>query len=240
MKIAVQISGEFRALQTCWPKFEQHILNGFPGIQVDMFLHTWRQDNDSNPFLSTHGHGLATIQPRSYHLENYADRWDLHALPRSYSMFYSMKRANDARKEYEKLMELEYNLVIRYRTDCFLNEPLYQKILPFLQTRKSFLWIPTPTQVPLADGPTEMNEEESICDWFAVGTPDAMDVYFGTYDTWRPLEIPVVPESMLALQLKSRGITRATILKRSPFDIWLVKQDASKQSLKSPDESEGR
>jgi hypothetical protein len=49
-----------------------------------------------------------------------------------------------------------------------------------------------------------------------------MDVYCGTYDTFISEGLPLVPESMLAIQLKSRGITHSTILKRPVYDMYLV------------------
>lgn len=223
MRLAVQLSGEFRALQSCYSNFEQHILNGFPGAQLDVFIHTWWKD-ENDEFVSGHGKGLALFKPRSYFLDKYEHRTDLHALPRAYSMFFSIQRANDARKEYEKIMEAPYDLVMRYRTDCYFDESIAQAIRPYVLDRKSFLCIPKPKQV-VADGPVEQNEEESICDWFAIGTPDAMDVYCDTYNTWKDIGLPIVPESMLAMQLKARGITNQTILKRPEVSMKLVREN---------------
>lgn len=236
MKIAVQISGEFRYLSACWQSFERYILKGFPRSDVDVFLHTWRCDTPTDS-LSDHGKGLALFQPRGYLLESYADRQDLQNLPRAYSMFYSIQQANEQRKNYERLLEISYDLVIRYRTDLQIQEPLYPKIQKEIQSRKPFLWIPKSTCVSVSDGPVE----DSICDWFAIGTPDAMDVYCGTFATWLPVALPIVPESMLAMQLKSRGIQEETNLKRYELAVYLERgQTAAKQSLKSPEGSEER
>lgn len=212
MRIALQVSGELRTVRETWPTL-QAILQG---LDVDVFLHTWRRDDETNPFLLSHGQGIHLLNPRSYRIERYEDRADLHALPRSYSMFYSIAQANAIRKEYERLTEASYDLVIRYRTDCLLRESFLPK-LPL--TRGSFLWIPSS---PQSDGPVQESEEEAICDWFAVGTPDTMDVYCGTYETLREIGLPVMPESMLALQLKSRGITKQTVLQRTPLDLVLL------------------
>ncbi len=244
MRLAIQISGEFRMLHMCLPHLEESVLKTFPGTQIDFFVHTWRREEDSlgtfefegrgawHTTMPVYGHGtgLAFFKPRSYFLENYDDRNDLKALPRAYSMFYSIKRANDARKDYERLTETTYDLVMRYRTDCILHENLFEIIQPFLLERKSFLCIPTTKRGNNCDGPVE-NDTEGICDWFAIGTPDTMDVYCGVYDTFLPIRLAIVPECMLAMQLKTRGISRETVLKRPLFDFYLVEGNGEIRGL---------
>jgi hypothetical protein len=244
MRIAIQISGEFRALTHCVNSLNQFLFATFPNAEFDIFLHTWRRDTPGmgtwqfegrgdwhkQVLVYDHGTGLALFNPRSYFLENYDDRHDLKALPRAYSMFYSIKRANDARKDYERLMEKTYDIVIRYRTDCMLHENLYELVRPFLEERKSFLCIPKTTRGNNCDGPVG-NDAEGICDWFAIGTPDAMDVYCGTYDTFIQIGLPILPESMLTMQLQVKGITSQTILKRPAFDFYLVEGNGDIRGL---------
>jgi hypothetical protein len=259
MRLAIQISGEFRVLHLCLPALRKYVLQVFPNWEVDFFSHTWRREDDGlgtypfdgrgewhkTMFIYGHGSGLSLFQPRSYFLENYEDRTDLHNLPRAYSMFYSIQRANDARKDYERLMEFQYDLVMRYRTDCILNENLYDMVKEYLGQKQPFLCIPKTRQGNNCDGPCE---EDSICDWFAIGTPEIMDVYCRTYETWKNQGIAIVPESMLALQLKMYGITEDRFLKRPDYDFFLVEGNgqirglpsAGKQSLKSPEGSEER
>ena len=213
MKLAIQISGEFRTLKKSLESLQTAVYSVIPSDSVDLFIHTWRQEGEEG-----HGAGLAAFKPRSYFLENYADRYDLQELPRAYSMFYSIKRANDARKEYETLLKVKYDLVMRYRTDCVLNEPITLCLQEFLKTRKSFLCIPKAKSVPSCDGPAE----GGVCDWFAIGTPDTMDVYCGTYAMFLPLELALMPESMLAMQLQINGIKEDTLLKRPTYDFFLV------------------
>lgn len=244
MRLAVQISGEFRTLHLSLPKLQENLLEVFPNTEIDFFVHTWWREADglgTFPFdgrgewhntmvVYGHGLGLALLKPRGYFLEKYEDRHDLKALPRAYSMYYSIQRANDARKDYERLMEIHYDLVMRYRTDCILNENLYEAIKEFIETKKSFLCIPQTKQVKSCDGPVD-SDENGICDWFAIGTGDAMDVYCGTYETWKEIGLPIVPESMLAMQLKSKGISRKTILKRPVYDFYLVEGNGKPRGL---------
>lgn len=235
MRLAIQISGDFRVLHLCLPKLETSVLQAFPNTEIDFFIHTWWKEDDSMGTFEfegrgewhntmpvySHGTGLALFKPRSYFLEKYEDRHDLHSIARAYSMFYSIKRANDARKDYERLTETYYDLVMRYRTDCILEENLFDIIQPYLQEKKSFLCIPTTRRGNNCDGPVT-NDTDGICDWFAIGTPDAMDVYCEVYDTFIHTRMPILPESMLSMQLQRKGIRHETILKRPPYDFYLV------------------
>jgi hypothetical protein len=224
MKLAIQISGEFRTLKNSLESFQLYVYRVIPFANVDIFIHTWWKEGKEG-----HGEGLATLKPRSYFLETFTDRQDLQALPRAYSMFYSIKRANDARKEYEKLLDIKYDLVMRYRTDCCLKESLFTCLNEFIKEKKSFLCIPKSKSVPSFDGPVE----EGICDWFAIGTPDTMDVYCNTFTTFQPLQLPLMPESMLAMQLKMHGITEQTVLKRPEYDFFLLDEDGTPRHLRS-------
>ena len=248
MKIALQISGEFRALHFSAECLNKYILSVFPEAEINIFVHTWwreqtslgtwqfegRGDWHKNVMVFDHGTGLALFKPSSYFLEKYEDRHDLKALPRAYSMYYSIKRANEARKEFERLTGIHYDFIIRYRTDCIINENLYEVvrdyIKDYIEQKKSFLCIPQSKVAKRADGPVD-SDTEGICDWFAIGTGDAMDVYCGTYDTFIEIGLPILPESMLALQLKSRGITKETILKRPLCAMFLVEGNGQIRGL---------
>jgi hypothetical protein len=224
MKLAIQISGEFRTLKHSLETLQTFVFSTFPTRDIDIFVHTWRNEDEEG-----HGAGLALFKPRSYFLEAYEDRYDLHKLPRAYSMFYSIKRANDARKEYEKLLDIQYDIVMRYRTDCIFHENVFQAILPVLKERKAFLWIPKSTRIEQCDGPVETG----ICDWFAIGTPQLMNIYCDTYTTFIEDGLPLMPETMLSFQLQMNGITEQTTLRRQPLDFSLLRPCVQTESKKS-------
>ena len=226
MKIAIQISGEFRMLHLCLPALHKVL----EGHSVDFFVHTWRKEEEGETypfpgryewhktmFVFGHGKGLAAFQPRSYLVETYEDKTELHSKPRSMSMFYSIYMANELRKSYEKQMEFTYDLVMRYRTDCILETRIFDS----LPTKKPFLVIPVSSRVVNVDGPCEGS---SICDWIAYGTPDTMDAYCATYLTWleQPSDQIPIPESMLYLQLKKVGLMEPAFLHRPLTDFYLV------------------
>lgn len=214
-------------LHLCLPK----MLELVKGADVDFFVHTWRREEEglgTYPFeergiwhktmyVYGHGKGLAAFNPRAYLVETYEDKEELRGRPRSMSMYYSIYMVNEIRKKYERDMEIKYDVVMRYRTDCIVESPIFT----MLPTEKPYIVIPVSSKVLDVDGPCE---EESICDWIAWGTPDAMDVYCSTYLMWfqQPNDQIPIPECMLYLQLKRAGLTSPTFLKRSSIDFYLV------------------
>lgn len=227
MKIAIQISGEFRMLHLCLPALH----NVIKDHEVDFFVHVWRKEEEGHgtyPFegrniwhktmyVYGHGQGIAAFQPRSYLVETYEEKEDLHVRPRSMSMFYSIYMANEIRKKYEKDMEIKYDVVMRYRTDCILETPIFNS----LPTESTYLVIPVSSRVTSVDGPCE---DSSICDWIAWGTPDTMDVYCSTFLMWleQPSDQIPIPESMLYFQLQRAGLMSPTFLKRPEVNFYLV------------------
>lgn len=244
MRIAIQISGEFRTLHLCHEALKKNVLDVFPEAQIDFFIHTWKREQEgfgtwnfqgrgawhNTMYIFKHETGLQLFQPKLCMIEDYEEKQELKELPRAYSMFYSIQMANLVRREYEQRTNTHYNLVMRYRTDCILNENLYECIKPYIEEKTSFLCIPLPKQPKRPDGPVE-NDQQGICDWFGIGTPDAMDVYCGTYETFLQLKLPLLPESMLCMQLKSRGITKQSILKRPDYDMYLVEGNGQIRGL---------
>ena len=226
MKIAIQISGEFRMLHLCLPALHKVIKDH----DVDFFVHVWRKEENGETypfegrgiwhktmFVYGHGQGLATFQPRSYLVENYEDKKELHSKPRSMSMFYSIYMANQIRKDYENKMNVRYDVVMRYRTDCIVETPIFTS----LPKESTYLVIPVSSRLVTVDGPCE---DSSICDWIAWGTPDTMDVYCSTFLMWfeQPSDQIPIPESMLYLQLQRAGLLSPNFLKRPDVDFYLV------------------
>ena len=206
MRIAIQISGEIRASQYTYETIFKNILN-IPENEVDIFIHTW-SDKDA----------IQVYNPKAYELENYEEKKDLHVLPRSMSMYYSIWRANEVRKDYAIKNNITYDIVMRYRTDCVVNENPFISI----DTRSDILMIPLAKNGKAVDGPGEQDTGSAYCDWLAWGTPKAMDIYCKTYHTWLLQPFHPMPESMLSMNLKAHKITKETILRRPTLDFYLV------------------
>jgi len=227
MRLAIQISGEFRKLYACLPTLETFVKKTFPpDTEIDYFVHTWRTDISENSIdmeVSSHGMGLSVFEPRSYVLDSYENLAFLHSRPKCHRFFYSIHKVNEIRRELDRLTDTTYDLVMRYRTDCIFGESLYACIEPYLKEKKSFLCIPKSKRMPMCDGPIQENDDSSICDWFAIGTPDTMDVYCSTFLTFQSTDIEFMAESMLSFQLRRAGITEETVLKRPEFDFYLLR-----------------
>lgn len=229
MRVAVQISGDFRLCHLTFHTFRKHLAE-LSGCEVDVFVHTWRRETSAlgtfpwqerglwhkTVFVYSHGDGLALYRPRAYLIESHENKQSLQGKPRSYSMYYSIWRVNETRKEYERLTGERYDWVVRYRTDCVLEEPLAA-----LQEAPTgdCLCIPKPRDDRiLADGP----DEEAICDWFAYGTPQCMDAYCATYKTWMDRDDSPLPERMLADHLRQEGVLAPGCLQRPVVSFRLV------------------
>ena len=236
MKIAIQISGEFRVLHHTWQSFQEYLVKAIPTAEVDCFVHTWTRPDDgfgtwafegrggwhNSMYVYGHDMGLKLYRPKAFFLENYEDRKELHDKPRAISMYYSIWRANEARKAYEQQATTKYDLVVRYRTDLMLKQNPFDLVKEELEAKRSFLCIPFPIQPKYPDGPVEQRTDGCICDWFAFGTPDAMEIYCTTVFSFFESALKLMPESMLAVHLKKYNVSLNTILKRPDADIYLV------------------
>jgi len=225
MRIAIQISGEFRFLHLTADSFMKQIQD--PGTEVDFFIHTWfKKNTDMGTFpfparanwhisilVFSTSDGLTTYKPKAYLTENYEDKKDLHMLPRCMSEYYSIWKANEIRKEYQEKNTIHYDLVMRYRTDCILNEPITKISATEIARGTSFLCIPTSNEVKSLD---------SIHNQLAWGTPDSMDIYTSIYQMWLGNDMSGhTPERMLELCLNSKK-NILDLITRSRTSFYLV------------------
>ena len=159
MKVALQISGHLRQINETWPLFKKNIFEANPECEFDIFIHTWSNTDNLKE-------GLELFKPILHIIEDPKPE-----MINRISMFYSMWKVNELRRSHTS----KYDLVIRYRTDCLIQEPI------LFNTSISKLYIPTNKTYLTADGPVE---EESYCDWFLYGSPDTMNIVSDTYLFW--------------------------------------------------------
>lgn len=236
MRIAIQISGEFRVLHYTLESFKNFLLNGIPGAEVDCFVHTWTREEDgfgtwafdgrggwhNSMYVYGHDTGLKLYKPKAFFLEKYDDIKELQDKPRAISMYYSIWKANEARKVYEQQNNLRYDIVVRYRTDTVLKQNVFDLVKEEIEAKRSFLCIPFPIQPTFPDGPVEQRTDGCICDWFAFGTPDAMEIYCTTMFSFFDSAVKLMPESMLAMHLKKYNVTMTNGMFRPDADLYLV------------------
>lgn len=240
MRAAIQISGEFRCLHLSLDSFQKYILNdlqqrGYDEIYI--FCHCWKKEttelgtfpfegrgdwHKTVPVFSSQ-EGLNIFRPAAYLFENLEDLSFLHGRSRILCMYYSIYMANKIREDFERKHNVQFDLVIRYRTDLILESNL----LEGKPEESSYLVIPKSTLVVTCDAPFESTDESHICDYIAYGTPDLMNIYTSVFETW--LNIPETPigESCLAMHLKLRGVKA----NRKPIPFYLVEGNGTKRGV---------
>jgi len=224
-KAAIQISGEFRCLHLMKESFEKNILQDLQkrGYTVDIFAHCWKRDHTSlgtYPFegrgdwhktmaVFSNQDGVNLFKPTSYLFQEPDEVTVLKGKNRFVHMYYSIFMANHLRKLHETKPGCTYDLVIRYRTDCIVDEPL----LKDLPTQSSFLFIPRSTTTYNCDGPWNDGDDKHVCDWLAYGTPDCMNTYCDTFVTWVSENETPEGEACLAVHLsrKNQKIIRSDL-----------------------------
>ena len=231
LRAAIQISGEFRCLHLMKDYYERNILQDLErrGYAVDVFAHCWKKDETSLGTFQYDGRGdwhktmpvfsnaegVQLFKPISYLFQDPDDIPMIKGKNRWIQMCYSIFMSNHLRILYENRTGTKYNLVIRYRTDCIINEPLL-KDLPI--NVSSFLVIPKSTNVSNDDGPYNDGDENHICDWVAYGSPDMLNIYASAYLMWADSVNTPDGHACIALNLTSHNVKAI----RSPLSFFLV------------------
>lgn len=186
MKIAVCISGQLRDYYNYIDNVFEKVINKY---NADVFLHTWNHDDEKIK------EALNSYKPVSHLIEEfspgkviYSEKWlninndiiekekitveydlkngDLVGKPQNiFSMYYSIFKANELKREYENEHKFKYDIVLRFRPDIEFNVDLNfnNNIVIIPQTLCSY----------------------GICDHFAYGPSNLMDRYS---DVWNNIE----------------------------------------------------
>lgn len=187
-KIALCISGQPRYIDEGYKEICNFILSKY---DVDCFVHTWWSDDLKNKQIILNDnrkcvydeHTIEKIikyyNPKLMLLEQQKifkifDDVDYETLnPQSvFSMFYSIKIANSLKQFYEKENDIEYDLVIRCRTDIKFNK--FNLNLNILD--KEFIY-------------TDSVHPNIVNDQFAIGSSKKMDQYASLFDRMNEYKI---------------------------------------------------
>lgn len=255
MKIAIQISGEFRLLNLTYELFVNNILKS--GHEIDIFIHTWEReetgqgtfkyDERDSTLLMDKGNwadfmivfntetGLNLYKPKKHHVDNYDSITILKKYPRNMSMFYSMYVSNLLRKQYEKENNIKYDIVMRYRTDCgiYENPFLISDTIP----SKDYLCIPVPklgvvSLLYNSNDPYNKTHVDLTCDYTMWGTPELMDILTGVFIEWHTNPKPfATSESMIQTHLTNNNILASTSLYKPFVDMYVFDWNGSKRGL---------
>jgi len=190
MRVALCLSGQARFLETCYHEsMKPNIIDVY---HPDVFIHTWDPtDNIGKPFINGGGFAMGdpigstliddmltlynplkvVVEPQvSFEYGKWANR--LMSGIRSdhlYSMFYSVQKANELKKQTELEGDFKYDWVIRIRFDMALPGGIPQ--LSSLDSSK--LWV--------ANGCFDTTN--GYLDSFGYSSSEIMDVYANIYNS---------------------------------------------------------
>jgi hypothetical protein len=201
-KIAIQYSGEIRNLLDCFNNHYENFVLLNPEYEVDIFAHLWAKDweIDAKSLRISE-----LIKPKSISFEEPFEfnRDDIKQDPRfpwitqnMLSMFYGIGKVNDMRLKYERINKIEYDYVIRIRTDITF---MPNCIGPIHNYNKDLIHIKDYTPY------TEHGIDYAINDYFAIGSPEFINKYsevFNNVDKMILDGAAINPECLIGFNIK--------------------------------------
>lgn len=214
MRAAVCLSGQLRWVEECYPKIYQSIIE--PN-EADVFFHSWHSKKMEGKVFTEHDErsifykgklekeiDLKTIdlyKPKKFLLEDQKDfSKDIEGIDISpystpavnqFSMFYSILKSNELKKEYEKEHNFIYDAVIRCRFDLIPGEIFKMENFDL--------------NVLNVKGDCT-HTSYCINDHFCISNSENMDVYSDTYNFLKKYHFsdkePFCPEILLGYGLR--------------------------------------
>lgn len=202
MRIALCLSGKPRSHQK---GYEYHKRNLIDHHNVDVFIHTWNDVDDSTlKFLNECYAPKRVVTTNSFNTENLKRYPDIHPdwpARNVIHMFYSVFRSNHEKKLYELENGFTYDVVVKSRFDYALN-----RTLPLDSIEKEKVYVPE----DMVKGQIPPNG--IICnDQFAFGDSPTMDIYSNTFwmiDLATSLNCPISGEDLLSANLQIHGLIK--------------------------------
>ena len=234
MKVAVCLSGHLRTYDKCIHSLMSHIV--YP-LKADTFIHTWGYignpystkgsidhrhmraltDVDKSKVIKLYKPKKIIIEPGTVSPMPEKDKQFLNQFTGPmYDMFYSIKKSNDLKIEYENENHFKYDVVIRARFDQKFNRSLDLKKLDITHNN---IFVPN----------FGSWFQEGINDQFAVGSSYAIDVYSTYYDNvvnlFEYLGKSCAVEEALKMHLNNNNI----IINKFEFSYDLLRLNGSTQ-----------
>lgn len=198
MKIALCLSGQPRGLPVCL----QELQKGLDIENMDVFCHTWFDENDigkayETAQLSQYGKVgtvhpqtkellLDTLKPIDYIIEPQKEfpfarefRSSQDALQEQMaSIFYSIYMSNLLKRKHELLNDFKYDLVIRARYDLWYAERL--NLIKYIEQAKTMIVTAEKFQ-GLRNDQNYIHGGYTMTDIFAYSTSENMDIFSSVY-----------------------------------------------------------
>lgn len=198
MKVAVCLSGQIRSFNYVRQSLKDHLIDPY---NCDVFCHCWHKhddsaykndfnDHDTTPYGKYTDYDITDVvnflKPISFCFDypTFSEN--------TKSMLRSITRSNDLKKEYERVNNFKYDVVVRVRWDLLYSE-------------KINLHNCAEKQVYLMDRPGGCG---GINDWFAYGNSNTMDTYAKVYNDNEGTERikQPCPEGILGAHLNANNI----------------------------------
>lgn len=199
MKIALCLSGQPRSFKK---GFEYHKKNLLDHYDVDVFVHTWRDNNESElmEYFDLYKPVSTMVDaPLEGEFDSmYKNTPNAVAHPPRYtvSMLYSIYKSCELKIAHEMAEKFEYDWVIKSRSDYALNVKI-----PFEELDKKKLYIPNCRMSP---------DRDFGNDQFAFGSSDVMNRRMTIYTNMNHFYdqgVQMIGEDMMQAQLRETGLT---------------------------------
>jgi hypothetical protein len=248
MKIALCVSGQPREISLALEQLKNNVI--IPNNIDDIFIHTWYHPScDNKPFDSaqpaqedgrlgkwkpnTDKIILETLNPKKYIFESpneFDDYKDLPGQPsaiqnKMVSIFYSIWKANELKKQFEEENNFKYDIVIRVRFDLFyydsliIEEHINENTINTILVSSRFQSIRQNDSYPINGG----GHYSSMVDTFAFGTSENMDKFCSVYPEFKDIHQKIWPhvygEAYLGYQV--RGVYQIPIT-MIPFEYEIL------------------
>lgn len=171
-KIAICISGLTRTGIEAAASFKTF----FQGYQHDVFFHTWYESDEINKKL------VNLYKPKKFLIEQPLEKDPSHVTKGSFeSMFFSIMRANDLKKDHEIENGFRYDAVVRHRFDVVFDP---ESRFHFFEKRKRTIYSHT-----ITDEHVNVDfHHRGINDLFFYGDSESMDIACNSFkiysSTW--------------------------------------------------------
>ena len=200
MKIALCLSGQPRGLETAHRFVKKNLLSKW---DVKVFCHVWHDPGKEMPQLWLYQPEKTEVEePIKPDLRKYTrvpppqPNWKVKDPALStYAQFYSLMKANNLKRQYEKENNMMFDWVIRSRYDFALNTEI-----PFDTLDSSKLYIPNCRRTP---------ERDFGNDQFAFSSSRNMDKYcnvFNRIDEFYDIGTTMIGEEMMSMNWRNTGL----------------------------------
>jgi len=217
-RVAVCFSGHMRLYQEFMEHFYEQFVHKNQGYDFDFFIDTWDKSNyhvdkwckdiTFDELINVFGDKLKKINidknDNMLSSDSYKDVMEKYKINHKgdgshiINMFYKVYKCNELKREYENEYNFEYDVVIRHRTDYFINGEL---ILDNLNMDNINI---INNSIVL---PNESDNSYSINDLFAISSSKNIDTYSNLYLRFHELmnKYKTISEDLITYYLEENG-----------------------------------